>query len=122
MTGQRALVAGFVVWTLFVWTTRIGNILGDDDLSSGDRSVRLATAIVFTALALAVAWFWIRRGPPLALAVGVLGAFTVVVWLVRGTTIVFGDRGAGFKVVHSVLALVSIGLAALTWPRRPASG
>ena len=65
-----------------------------------------------------MAW-WARavpadaEGPSRVHAVGVRGVAAVHagVWLVRGTGIALGDRALGFKVVHTVLALVSIGLA-----------
>jgi hypothetical protein len=34
-----------------------------------------------------------------------------VVWVVRGATIAFGSRSVGFKVVHVVLAVISVSLA-----------
>lgn len=37
---------------------------------------------------------------------------TVVYWIVRGFQIGFADHSAGFIVVHSVLAAVSVGLGA----------
>ncbi|GIT45647.1 MAG: hypothetical protein Ct9H300mP12_02320 [Acidimicrobiales bacterium] len=37
--------------------------------------------------------------------------WTIVFWTVRGGGLLFGDHDVGFKVVHTVLALASIGLA-----------
>ncbi len=42
-------------------------------------------------------------------------AWTVAVWVVRIPMIALDDRSVGFKVVHAVLGLISIGLAAVVW-------
>ena len=59
------------------------------------------------------------------LAVLVLAGITTVVWAVRGVQIALADHSVGFIVVHTVLALVSIGLAVVAWRAvdgdRPAS-
>lgn len=102
-------------WTLLVWTTRIRNILGDDALSTGEQLRSSALALSFTVLALAAAhgaWHgtaWRSR------VTQVFAAWTVGVWLVRGTGIAFGDHTAAFIAVHLVLAAVSIALSAVAW-------
>jgi hypothetical protein len=108
----RAAVV-LVVWTLFVWTTRIGNIWRDDTATTGSKLASTALALSFTVLALAVAAALWRRAEA-ALRVGVIGlaVWTVGVWVVRSVTIMTDDRGAGFKAVHGVLAVVSVALAA----------
>lgn len=101
-----------VVWTLLVWTTRIGNIWGDDALSTGDKWGRTGLALSFTALALAVAWALWRRSAWLRTATLVLAGWTVAVWVVRAVGIATGDHDAAFIAVHLVLAIVSLTLAA----------
>jgi hypothetical protein len=121
---HRAAVA-LVLWTFLVWTTRISNVWRDADLDTGERWGRTLLALSFTVLAVAVAaTLWRRVWPALRVAVGALAGWTTVVWLVRGTGILAGDHGAGFKAVHTVLAVVSLGLAAWAWreTRRPAPG
>ena len=110
---HRAALA-LVAFTFVVWTTRIGNIWGDDELDTAGKVGRTALALSFTVLAVAVLVV-LRRDDRRRLAVAALGAWTTAVWLVRGTGIVAGDHEAGFKVVHAVLAVVSIALAALAW-------
>jgi hypothetical protein len=39
-------------------------------------------------------------------------------WLVRGTGILVADHDVGFKVVHTVLMVISIVLAMWAWRRR----
>jgi len=110
MLHNRVVVA-FVAWTLLIWTTRIGNIWRDDDLDTAGKVGNTALALSFTVLALSVivaAW----RSTPAATrrAVAVLAGWTVGVWLVRS---------AGFKIVHTSLAVISIALAVLAArPRR----
>ncbi len=42
------------VWTIFVWVTRMRNILGDDTRSTGFKAVHLVLAIVSVAFAVAI--------------------------------------------------------------------
>lgn len=98
-------------WTLFVWATRIRLIVGDD-WSVSD----LILPVVFTALAV-FALVDRRRGLPALIAA------TVAVWAVRLPLVLVHDHPAGFKVVHAVLAAVSLYLAHRAWRalnRRPA--
>lgn len=115
VTGLRArwAVVALVAWTFFVWTTRIGNIWNDDDLATAGKVGRTALALSFTVPALVVVGALWRRREWLRPAVLALAGWTVAVWLVRGTGIVVGDHDAAFKVVHAVLAVVSIALSVL---------
>jgi uncharacterized membrane protein HdeD (DUF308 family) len=115
MRRHPATVA-LVAWTFLVWTTRIANIWRDADLDTGERWGRTLLALSFTVLAIAVAVVAARRlRPATFVAVGALAAWTVIVWVVRGIGILADDHDPGFKVVHTVLAVVSIVLAALAW-------
>jgi hypothetical protein len=112
-------IFAFGLWTLFVWTTRIGTALGEDDLSAAARTGRVALAFSFTVVGLVlvtVAWRSRGRGlhPGEIRVVRLSAAWTVGVWLVRGVQIALADHEAGFIAVHLVLAVVSIGLAAMT--------
>jgi hypothetical protein len=102
-----------VGWTLLVWTTRIGNIWGDDDLTSGEKWGRTALALSFTVLALAVGHALYRRASWRGLAVKALAAWTIGVWATRSVGIATGDHDAAFVTVHLVLALISTALALL---------
>ena len=46
-------------WTLFVWLTRINNVLGDDR-STGFKVVHLVLAGISVVLGLAVGWIGLR--------------------------------------------------------------
>jgi hypothetical protein len=115
MRRHRATVA-LVAWTFLVWTTRIANIWRDADLDTGDRWGRTLLAVSFTVLAIAVVVAVGRRlGQATVVAVGALAAWTITVWVVRGIGILAADHDLGFKVVHTVLAVVSIVVAVLAW-------
>jgi hypothetical protein len=101
-------------WTLLVWATRIRNILEDDAAWGPGRVVDLALAVALVGLAAAVV-LWARRGRPVG-AVPALVVGTVAVWAVRAPGILLDGRwSVGFKVVHTLLAVVSVALAAATW-------
>ena len=98
-------------WTVFVWTTRIRNVLGDDELDSGAKAGRVALSLSFTLLAGLVVWAALRHRDRLRPAVLLLAGWTVLVWAVRSIGIVGGGHSTAFVVVHLVLAVVSIGLS-----------
>jgi hypothetical protein len=93
-----------VLWTLFVWGTRIANILTD-----GGGAGALAVAVGLTALGLAAGASLVGARLPWALPALAVG--TVVVWAVRVPLVLAHDHEAGFVVVHLVLAAVSVALA-----------
>lgn len=97
-------------WTIFLWVSRLRNVLADDDLSSTGRSVRIGIVVLFVVLAAAAA-VGRRRGSHAPLMV--LIVWTIGYWIVRGGGILIGDWSAGFKVVHTVLMIVSLTAAGL---------
>ncbi|HEX6167003.1 MAG TPA: hypothetical protein VFZ30_09465 [Acidimicrobiales bacterium] len=122
---RRPFAAALVAWTLFVWTTRIANIWRDQALDTGERLGRTALALSFTLLAVAVVvTLWRRRRAASVVAVGALAGWSVLVWVVRDVRILAADHSGGFKAVHTVLAVVSVALAALAWreARRDVAG
>ena len=101
-------VWAFAVWTVFVWGNRIRNILADDG-SAASLAVAIALTAMGVAVALVAATGW-RRAQVVAVAFLV----TILVWAVRVPIILLdGDHSAGFKAVHTGLAVVSIVLGAL---------
>jgi hypothetical protein len=82
----------FLGWTVFVWAGRIRN---------GGSVLLAASFLVLAAVAL-----W-RRGR----WISALAGWTIAVWAVRTPYILVHDHPAGFKIVHTVLATVSIALA-----------
>jgi hypothetical protein len=114
---RRTLLA-LVVWTAYVWSTRIRNVWTDEDASRFEQlgSTALSLAMLGLAAGLAVALVQARSAqgalpawaPRLVRATAVA---TVVVWLVRGAMIATAGHDAGFVVVHLTLAAISIALA-----------
>jgi hypothetical protein len=95
------MALGLALWSLFVWGTRIRNVVG-----AGGGAVSLLVPGGLTALAVASLVDRRRMAP-------VLAAATIAVWGVRLPFVLAHDHPAGFKVVHTVLAAISVGLAVL---------
>jgi hypothetical protein len=112
-TRRLPATISLCVWTLLVWTTRIGNIWGDDELTAGEKWGRTGLALSFTVLVLAVGFAVYRRAPWRGLAVKALAGWTIGVWVTRSFGIATGDHDAGFIAVHLALAVVSIALSVL---------
>jgi hypothetical protein len=113
---RRPFALALVAWTFFVWTTRIGNIWRDADLDTGEKVSRTGLALSFTLLALAVVGaLWRGSARTRLVAVGALAGWSTAVWIVRDARILVADHEVGFKVVHTVLAVVSIVLSVLAW-------
>lgn len=51
--GQANLLRVFAVWTIWVWSTRIWNIWGDDTTTAGFKAVHTVLALVSVVLAVA---------------------------------------------------------------------
>jgi hypothetical protein len=120
---RRAPIIAFLAWTAYVWTTRIVNAWTASDESTAAKvlSTVIAVALLVGALGGAAivvkararsfdaresSWFvWLARA-----------AF--VVWAVRVPQILLdGGRDVPFKVVHVVLGVISVALAAWTLVR-----
>jgi hypothetical protein len=106
-------------WQLFVWATRIDNVLADEGLTSTDKVFRVALSLSFVGVAAVAVWAWrqIGQGAPSSAAarwVRVAAVWTVGVWVVRGIDIAAGGHEAAFVAVHLVLAAVSVALAVVS--------
>ncbi len=125
MPGRRPLaILLFGLWTLFVWGGRLRNLWLDPGGFGSASRWSLIGSFAFSILAIAVVSLWLLgwfgqprfAGPtsrflrPVVLA---LAGLTTVVWVIRGVDIAIGDHEIAFIVVHVVLAVVSIGLAAV---------
>ncbi len=99
-----------VGWTLFLWASRLRNVLGNDELDDWGVTWRVAVVVVFVALAIAAAT---------GRAISLLVAWTVGFWLVRGGGILIdGGYDASFKLIHTALMAASIGAAMWVWQTR----
>ncbi len=112
------LTAALGGWTVFEWVTRIGNAARDHTLDGGEKAFAVGSAVLFTGLgvaALVVAWRSRpagvdRRALPF---VGLFAAFTTLWWVVRSVLVWAHEHDTGFKVVHTVLAVISVTLSVL---------
>ena len=110
--GRVRWVWVLIAWTLFLWVSRLRNVLNDEELSNSGRSMRIAVVVIFVTLA-AITAVAVRRKKLKPVLVLVL--WTVGYWLFRGVGILIdGDYSAGFKTVHTVLMVISLTLSALT--------
>jgi len=112
-TPRRRATIALVVWTLLVWTTRIGNIWRDHALTDAEKWGRTGLALSFTALAALVAVSLWKRLDWHGVAVKGLAGWTVGVWITRSVGIATGDHAGAFIAVHLVLAVISIALSVL---------
>jgi len=106
-----------VVWTLFVWASRLRLVLTNDDLGGWDTTWRVGIVVLFTALGLAAGWGVVRQPAWAWPAMRALAVWSVGYWAVRGTAIMLDDHETSFLIVHAVLMIVSIGLAMWVWVR-----
>lgn len=104
-----------------MWLGRIRNVLTADTEAEGLEPWRVLLAIGFVALTgiagAALVWAMYRPWPSstkqAVWASVVLAVSGIVTWVVRGLAIAGGDHSLGFKAVHTVLALITIGLGGL---------
>jgi hypothetical protein len=113
MSRRLPATLALCAWTLLVWTTRIGNVWADAELTTGEKWGRTGLALSFTVLALAVGGAVLGRQPWRGLAVKLLAGWTIGVWVTRSFGIAMGDHDAAFVAVHLVLAVASTALAVL---------
>ena len=121
-------VAVLCAVTLFIWLNRIWLNWTNPDV---DLPAKLALSIPITAFVLAsfVVLIAMVRGVDRGAdwfrgLVRLFAAGTVVFWAVRLPMILLNDHPAGFLIVHSVLAVVSVAAAVAAWRSldRPTTG
>lgn len=57
---SRIVLRAFALWTVYVWGTRIWNIVGDDTRTTGFKVVHVGLAAVSVAFAVAT-WIIVQR-------------------------------------------------------------
>jgi hypothetical protein len=120
MSFRRTPTLVLAGWTLFVWVTRIRNAMADDSMSGGGKAIAVLTAVAFSALGLATLVTTLRRHPSAPLVVAGLVLLSVVYWPIRVVQIMIHGHSAGFVLVHTALAVLTVALSAWAWPgRRP---
>lgn len=112
-------VAVFCGITLFIWTNRIWLAWTNDEDTVAEKLV-WSTPITLFVIAAAVLGVGLLRGvdrstPAFVRGVQAFALGTVVYWGVRAPMILLADHEVGFKVVHAVLATVSVVAAVGAW-------
>lgn len=101
-------------WTLFVWGSRIRNVVRDEGWVS---HWTMAVAVAFVAVALCLLAMGslavvtdrdVEAIRPVGLVLAVVGS---VWWIVRDLGILFADHSVPFKVVHTILAAITLALS-----------
>ncbi|MEZ5177900.1 MAG: hypothetical protein R2746_06345 [Acidimicrobiales bacterium] len=110
-------VSGFAALTLFIWGNRIWLAWTNPEDTVAEKLVWSTPITLFVLAALAVGLLMLRgvdrRSAGFVRLVRVFAGGTVLYWAVRTPMILLADHPGPFKVVHAVLALVSVLSAAL---------
>lgn len=59
---HRLVLRAFAVWTIWIWGTRIWNIVGDEERTAGFKAVHVVLALVSVAFAVATLVITARAG------------------------------------------------------------
>ncbi len=125
-------VFALAAWSLFVWTSRLG-LAWETEPTVARKLLATIPVAIFVALGAATLVALLRRpvgargdsleGWGARLAQG-FAVWTIGYWVVRMPMIATDPHGIGFKVVHAVLFVVSVGISVLVlrrrWAARPA--
>ncbi len=117
MSNRRiaAWALGAAIWTFIAWGSRIDFITSDDARDPWNwirigGSLLLGVALVVIAVAL-----W--RGLPFTRTVGLVlltfAGLMIIIWIRSVFSVLNDDESLAFKLVHIVLAAVSIGFGAI---------
>lgn len=117
---QERAIAGLVarsalvLWTVGIWGSRLRNIVSDDDLAGFELFVSVAVAIFLVGSAIAVAMSMAKDLQWHGRALGILVIAGVARFTTRGIAILASSEwDTGFKVVHTVLWVVTVALSVL---------
>lgn len=122
IAGIPKLVWVFCAWTLLIWVQRVRNVFDDESLVGSEVGKSLVLPVVFVVLGgavLAVALSKPRRSV-LKSVIQAAGVVVTGIWVVRAAMIATADHEAAFIAVHTVLAIVSIGLVWAAFKSVPA--
>lgn len=105
--------SALALWTVGIWGSRLRNAFADDELAGAELVSAVVIAAVFVALGIVVGvgavtrrWHW---SPLIVLAI-----IGILRWTIRGPIILLSDEwSVGFKVVHTILWLVTVALSLL---------
>ena len=112
-------MAAFCAVTLFIWTNRIWLAWTNDEDTVAEKLVWSTPITLFVIAAAVLAVAIVRRvdptTPSFSAGVKAFAAGTILFWAIRAPMISLADHEVPFKVVHGVLAVVSVGAAVLAW-------
>lgn len=110
-------VSGFAALTLFIWGNRIWLAWTNPDDTVAEKLVWSTPITLFVLAALAVGILLLRgvdrRSAAFVRLVQAFAGGTIAYWAIRAPMILLADHPGPFKVVHAVLAIVSVASAAL---------
>lgn len=109
--GELALMAAAGPWALLVWTGRVSLLTGAEQADVFTCG-RVAGSLILAGALLLVMW----RSPASSPAGWLLAAFaswTILLWLPALVAAWSTEHGLGFRLVHTVLAVTSIGFGLL---------
>lgn len=112
-------VFGFAALTLLIWGNRIWLAWTNDEDTVGEKLVWSTPITLFVLAAVAVLVRYARQVEPSSAGftrlVQAFAGGTVLYWAIRAPLILLADHEVPFKVVHGVLAVVSVAAAVAAW-------
>ena len=122
MLRRRWPILAFALWSAYVWVTRIRNAWApdSDETSSAKVISTVSAGLLLVGVVAALAILVRARTRAFAaaevLALRVFVGLTIAVWAFRVPQILLdAEHNVPFKVVHTALAVISVGLGVLTW-------
>ncbi|MCC6436330.1 MAG: hypothetical protein IT196_14945 [Acidimicrobiales bacterium] len=108
---RHPAVLAFGAWNAAIWLTRIRNIAQDESLDAAGKAMWLVPAVVFGVGGVVALAAWWKGNPALARPLAAVILAVLLYWPIRTVFILFDGRSFGFRMVHVVLSVVSVGLA-----------
>ncbi len=103
-----------IVWTIGIWGSRLRNIVTDDELAGTELVLAVVVAGFLIAAALAVGYSMKRNLVGHGRALGILVIAGIARFTTRGIAILVNSEfDTGFKVVHTVLWVITVVLSVL---------
>lgn len=104
--------------TLFIWVNRVW-LAWTQDVPLAEKLGQSIPITIFVVAAAALLVAQVRGSDPASaafvLGTRILAGGTIAYWAIRLPMILSHDHGAGFKVVHTVLAVASVAASIPAW-------
>lgn len=112
--ADRRLRAALFLWTVLVWGSRLRNIVNDGDLEGAELLTNFGVALFLLVAAIAMVVSLKRDLSWHGRALGVLVIAGITRFTIRGFSVLANPEwDTGFKVVHTVLWVVTVILSIL---------